>query len=342
MRRARAFLLLAVVLMTGGSRESWGADAGSSEDRRKSRSTEEFMRRFATALEDFAVQRWGRYPATTAEADLRTLLSPTVFRKFPPLQDEWGTPLRVEVTKDRQHVRLVSAGADRRFETYAPLDASVPPRKELDDPAGDIVFVDGEIVQGLKPLPPPEPKAAALKAERLERSRKLAEVLAAKNTACASVDEEAVLRLLPAGSDAVRTPTRSGCGWSWWPDPAAIWSEMTFTVNVWPGRGGWFHDLTTGPGVPPPPPPPRKGEPEPTPRPTPPPHQWTNVEGVGDEARWDAPWARLYVRKGGDIFIFEVVGGMLYERRPLAISLASAALTNPGKLAPNANPVPRR
>lgn len=313
---ARLFLFLTVVLWSAGPRQAMGADSGSSEDRKKSRNSQEFMRELAEILEMTASLRWGRYPASTAESDVRTLLSGPGSGEYPPLRDDWGTPLRIEVTKDRQHLRLISAGADRRFETYPPLDAKVPTRKELDDPAGDIVFVDGEIVQGLKPLPPPEPRAAELKKQRLKKSRELAQVLGAKNTSCALVNEEAVLRLLPPGSDAVRTENSTSCSWTWWPPPD--FPERTFNVWVLPGQGAKFHDD--------------------------PPPQSMNVEGVGDEARWEATNGDLFVRRGPDLFWFRlwgVPGDKKREKFPLEIPLARAALRGPASPKPTSKAPPR-
>lgn len=103
------------------------------------------MRTIATALEARATDVES-YPQVDLDA-LPELLSPVYIRTMPET-DPWGTKF-LYVSNGTQY-RLVSAGADRRFEWTArqfdTIDGSNQPRL-MDDADADIVFQDGMFVQ---------------------------------------------------------------------------------------------------------------------------------------------------------------------------------------------------
>ena len=107
------------------------------------------IRTLAVAMEAFAVDNH-EYPSGTLDV-LEKLLSPAYVRVM-PRADAWGTPYRVEVTKDRQNYRVTSAGADRTFEKRGPVGC---PEDEgglvqPSDPRRDTVFYNGRFVQQVK------------------------------------------------------------------------------------------------------------------------------------------------------------------------------------------------
>jgi hypothetical protein len=103
------------------------------------------MRTIATALEARATDV-NSYPDVDFDG-LPALISPTYIRTVPET-DPWGTKFLYVGTAE--HYRLVSAGADRRFEWNArqfdTIDESNQPRM-TDDPDADIIFQDGMFVQ---------------------------------------------------------------------------------------------------------------------------------------------------------------------------------------------------
>ncbi|HEV7767730.1 MAG TPA: DUF2059 domain-containing protein [Thermoanaerobaculia bacterium] len=112
------------------------------------------LRTIATALEARATDT-NDYPVVSFE-NLEGLLAPTYIRGVPKV-DAWGTPF--VYVGDGTHYRVVSAGADRRFEWGArQLDLSGTAPRESNNLDADIIFQDGIFTQyppesGLKPEP---------------------------------------------------------------------------------------------------------------------------------------------------------------------------------------------
>jgi hypothetical protein len=102
------------------------------------------LRSVATALEARATDE-NEYPTGDYES-LAPLLSPTYIRTMPTV-DAWGTPY--VYVGDREHYRLVSAGADKHFEwtSTQPGAFGTIQSHQTDNPADDIVFEDGQFVQ---------------------------------------------------------------------------------------------------------------------------------------------------------------------------------------------------
>jgi hypothetical protein len=100
------------------------------------------MRTIAAALEARATDT-NEYPDASF-AELEGLLHPTYINTLPTL-DGWGTPF--VYFGNREHYRIVSAGADRRFEwSTNQLDAVAEPR-ETDNLNADLVYQDGTFTQ---------------------------------------------------------------------------------------------------------------------------------------------------------------------------------------------------
>lgn len=103
------------------------------------------MRSLAAALEAFGKEH-GRLPEGSPEA-IWAKLAPQRGRALQGF-DAWGTRFRIEVSRDGRHSRIVSAGADRRFEVLPALDpAAKPEHRTTADAARDVVMQDGELVQ---------------------------------------------------------------------------------------------------------------------------------------------------------------------------------------------------
>jgi hypothetical protein len=107
------------------------------------RSTMADMRMIATALEARATDT-NNYPDASFE-DLPGLLSPTYIKEVPKA-DGWGSSF--VYAGNGEHYRIISAGADRRFEWSSRQIATtgVEPRPS-DNPDTDIVFQDGNFIQ---------------------------------------------------------------------------------------------------------------------------------------------------------------------------------------------------
>ena len=101
------------------------------------------LRTIATCLEARATDE-NTYPTVTFDA-LPPLLEPVYVRKLPRV-DPWGTPYFY--ISDGQRYRVVSAGADRRFESSSrvlgPSEAQPRPMDDLD---ADIIFQNGNFRQ---------------------------------------------------------------------------------------------------------------------------------------------------------------------------------------------------
>jgi hypothetical protein len=101
------------------------------------------MRTIATATEARATDT-NDYPDVDLQG-LKQLLEPVYVRRMPE-KDGWGTPY-LYVGNATQY-RIVSAGADKRFEWNArQLDAEHAEARISDDPGADIVFQDGRFMQ---------------------------------------------------------------------------------------------------------------------------------------------------------------------------------------------------
>ena len=110
--------------------------------RRPWRRTIDDITAIATAVESYIVDT-DQYPNVAFE-ELPQKLAPTYILSVPQT-DIWGTPY---FYIDNGHsYRIVSAGADRRFEwTSRQLDGVVEPRPNR-EPGADIIFQDGLFVQ---------------------------------------------------------------------------------------------------------------------------------------------------------------------------------------------------
>jgi hypothetical protein len=84
--------------------------------------------------------RHGTYPP----GDIRSLAEFFQAKSLVIVNDQWGTSFQYEVTPDRQHYTLRSAGADRRFEE---LPTVIKHSLVNEDPKRDIVVDDGLFVQ---------------------------------------------------------------------------------------------------------------------------------------------------------------------------------------------------
>ena len=101
------------------------------------------MRSIATAVEAHGVDT-EKYPAVAFE-ELEAAIAPTYIREVPKV-DAWGTPF--EYVSDGKHYRVVSAGADKRFEwSSRQLDLTIAQPRLSDSLDADIIFQDGNFVQ---------------------------------------------------------------------------------------------------------------------------------------------------------------------------------------------------
>ena len=106
------------------------------------------IRNIATACEVYATDE-NHYPKATTMNELRKLLEPTYIRML-PLRDPWGHEYVYRVSADGEHYRIVSAGADGRFDRSSEVIVDVPEHapiraaKSLDE---DIIYQDGRLVQ---------------------------------------------------------------------------------------------------------------------------------------------------------------------------------------------------
>lgn len=104
--------------------------------------TVEDLRSIATAVESYATDT-NRYPDVAFD-DLPRELAPTYILEL-PMTDVWGTPYFY--IGNAEHYRVVSAGADRRFEPDSRRLEEAPESRFSDDPDADIIFQDGAFVQ---------------------------------------------------------------------------------------------------------------------------------------------------------------------------------------------------
>lgn len=100
------------------------------------------MRTLATALEARATDEES-YPDVDL-AGLEKLLEP-IYVKDMPEKDAWGTPFIY--IGNESHYRIVSAGADKRFEWNARQFSTPGETRPTDNPDADIVFEDGVFMQ---------------------------------------------------------------------------------------------------------------------------------------------------------------------------------------------------
>lgn len=123
------------------------------------------MRTIAAALESRATDE-ETYP-NVRFSELEALLTPTYLRHL-PAADAWGTPF--SYAGNGQSYRIVSAGADRRFEWHSErLDPDDVAPRLSEDLDADIIFQDGGFLQAPReattppastpaPAPPPSPR----------------------------------------------------------------------------------------------------------------------------------------------------------------------------------------
>ncbi|HVG22619.1 MAG TPA: DUF2059 domain-containing protein [Thermoanaerobaculia bacterium] len=101
------------------------------------------LRTIATCLEARATDT-DEYPQVTFD-ELPPLLEPTYVRKLPRV-DPWGTPYAY--LADGKHYRVVSAGADRRFEWDSrKLDLTEVSPRAMESLDADLIFQDGTFAQ---------------------------------------------------------------------------------------------------------------------------------------------------------------------------------------------------
>jgi hypothetical protein len=120
------------------------------EKRMPWRRTMSDMRSVATAIEAYAVDRDDMtYPRGDYES-LRGELVP-VYMKAVPAKDVWGTPYGYAVSGDGQHYRIVSAGADLKFEPASLRVVAAAGKRPVEvsvkDPVADIIYEDGMFMQ---------------------------------------------------------------------------------------------------------------------------------------------------------------------------------------------------
>lgn len=120
------------------------------EKRRPWRRTMADMRSVATAIEAYATDRDdSTYPRGEYEALGRQLVP--VYMKTIPAKDMWGTPFAYVVSADGQHYRIVSAGADLKFEPESLRVVAAAGKRPVEvsakDPVADIIYEDGMFMQ---------------------------------------------------------------------------------------------------------------------------------------------------------------------------------------------------
>ncbi|HKR64906.1 MAG TPA: hypothetical protein VJZ00_14325 [Thermoanaerobaculia bacterium] len=106
------------------------------------KSTLNDMRSIAIAVEARATDT-NEYPVNVPFEQLEPLIAPTYIRAVPKV-DAWGTPFFFIC--DGEHYRIVSAGADKRFEWSSrllDLEAEARLSESLD---ADIIFQDGDFL----------------------------------------------------------------------------------------------------------------------------------------------------------------------------------------------------
>lgn len=349
----RGLLPLVVLIALWQSAPVVLATSVSDADRAKALRTQGALRILGTFLDVYAIDNNGRFPERVEPDALRRDLG---IRESSPawsLLDEWGTPMRVEVTKDRFHYRLSSAGADRRFEPLAAFDGTKPAREELDDPNRDLILVDGELVHGLRPMqPPPEPDAWRVPppSPGVRPQATVAPAAAEVAGACALLRPESVARLFP--SNAAPRSSSGGptvCRWSWRP-PSAERAWLVILVDRSDRVADPAETIRTTYDVVGPPPPPRPaGAPRGSPvleRTVSPATQgqagrWQDEEGIGDQARFVIGEGRreLLFRKGRRFFHLSLETAQSDEEdRRLARALALDVLTQLGGSPKGARP----
>lgn len=104
------------------------------------------MRSLAVALEARATDT-NEYPEGGSMLAIAALVSPVYIRNV-PMRDGWGNEFKYIGTPDKEHYRIVSAGADGVFESHS-LRMEWTPSEPVgtDDPRDDIIFADGEFLQ---------------------------------------------------------------------------------------------------------------------------------------------------------------------------------------------------
>jgi TonB family protein len=110
-------------------------------------------------LESYRAAR-GSLRGLTGRSLAVVLKEPWPFDEWLRSADEWGTPFRVDVGDDGQTYRVISAGADKSFDSGNVAETS---------PAKDLIAENGRIASGLN-VAAYEKKLAA---EQAERDRKL-------------------------------------------------------------------------------------------------------------------------------------------------------------------------
>lgn len=104
------------------------------------------LRSIATAVEAHGVDT-EKYPAVAFD-ELEAAIAPTYIREVPKA-DSWGTPFFY--ISDGKNYRLVSAGADKRFEwSSRNLDLSIAEPRFSESLDADIIFQNGTFVQSPK------------------------------------------------------------------------------------------------------------------------------------------------------------------------------------------------
>jgi hypothetical protein len=114
------------------------------------------IRVIATAIEAWSTDHDDKYPDGGAWEHLRKELQPTYVKELPE-KDSWGTAYAYVVSPERDHYRIVSAGADSVFD-WDSRRIAVPKKKADDDEEetplklserleDDIIYADGVFLQ---------------------------------------------------------------------------------------------------------------------------------------------------------------------------------------------------
>jgi uncharacterized protein len=122
------------------------------EKKRPWRRTKADITDLGTAIEAYSSdQKDGTYPAGDFAA-LKTALrdGPVQYLSDVPEKDMWGNPYVYVVSEDRHHYRIVSSGADSKFEPNSLRVVQDSPSYELrysDRPEDDLIYCDGVWIQ---------------------------------------------------------------------------------------------------------------------------------------------------------------------------------------------------
>lgn len=135
------------------------------------------MRSIGTAVEAYATD-YGGYPRAESFEELVRQISPTYLRHV-PVMDGWKTPFRYESWSNDEgparHYGVASAGKDREFEHESLRLYEAGPSS---DPAGDLLFADGDFIAYYEPSPPPaDPEDVLERATALYEENRFGEAI---------------------------------------------------------------------------------------------------------------------------------------------------------------------